>query len=270
MPSEDTTYETTELKAIRGTESKAIARKQQEGWELVNQQKGRLHTTMIFRRPKPKTPWKLWAALGAVGVVLASIITAGALLEEDSATSGAEDLAASTAEQPSSPAPTLECEAEPSPSADPMICETSPGGEPCRFGQTAIYSDEVRAGEVRLEISVGEPVKFTPSDEAWVLYDRPLQPVSVYLPVTVKNTSPALALQSWIHSQATNAQQGEYDGIQSVSDGDIESVAFGEIDGLPVGESVSVKDGWNMATLEGIEYRLSIDGLAGYDIKFTR
>ena len=46
-----------------------------------------------------------------------------------------------------------------------MICDTSPSGEPCKFGQTAIYSDKVRSGEVELEITVGEPVEFTLSND---------------------------------------------------------------------------------------------------------
>jgi len=42
MTGEETRYEFTEIKAIRGTESKTITSKQQQGWELVTQQEGRL------------------------------------------------------------------------------------------------------------------------------------------------------------------------------------------------------------------------------------
>lgn len=267
MASEKTRYETTEIKAIRGTESKMIARKQQEGWELVTQLEGRLRTTMTFRRPKPKTPWKLWAALGGTGIALAGIITVGELLEDDSDSSTTDVNASSSAEQ-SSPASTSGEGAEPSSSADPMICDTSPSGEPCKFGQTAIYSDKVRSGEVKLEITVGEPVEFTLSNDAIIPHGLPPQPVSVYFPITVKNSSSVRP--SMINTQATNAQQGEYDGVREVSDGDVESFAVSGALGLPVGQSLSVKDGWNMATVVGVEYRISIDGLAGYDIKFTR
>lgn len=55
-----------------------------------------------------------------------------------------------------------------------------------------------------------------------------------------------------------------------VSDSDIDSFAIGAAVGLPVGEAMSAKDGWSMATPEGVEYRIRIDGLAGYGIKFTR
>ncbi|WP_337110429.1 hypothetical protein [Prescottella equi] len=269
MTGEGTRYEVTEIKAIRGTQSKTITSKQQEGWELVTQEKGGLRTTMTFRRPKPKTPWRLWAALGGAGVVLVGIMTVGAIVEDDSDVSTADAVAASSAEQSRQPA--LEREADPSASADPTICETSAFESSCKFGQTAIYSDTVRSGEVKLEITVGAPVEFTPSEDAWTLYDLPLQPISVYFPVTVKNTSPELALhQSSILTQATNAEHdGRYDGIREVSDGDIDSSlgGFGE---LPVGQSLSAKEGFTMTTLEGVEYRLSINGLAGYGITFTR
>ncbi|OCH81432.1 hypothetical protein [Gordonia sp. UCD-TK1] len=263
MAGEGTRYEVTEIKAIRGTESKTIASKQQDGWELVTQQEGRLRTTMTFRRPKPKPPWRLWAALGGAAVILVSIITAGALLEDDSAASQADAEAASNTAQP---AP--EGEAEPSSTADPMICETTPVEDTCKFGQTAIYRDSVRSGEVELEITVGAPVEFTPSQDADIMYERPPQAVSVYFPVTIKNTSPELAV-GMIHGQATNVEQGGT-GVESVTDGDIDSFAVGRAEGMPVGESVSVKDGWTMTTLDGVEYNLQINGLAGYAITFTR
>lgn len=267
MAGKEPRYEATEIKAIRGTESKAIANKQQDGWELVSQQQGPMRTTLSFRRPKPPTPWKMWATIGGAGIILASIITVGALMEEDSASSAAEDTATASTEQPSLAPPSGD-EDDPTSSADLVLCETKPGGDPCKFGQTAIYTDTVRAGEVKLEITVGAPIDFTPSESATTLYDRPLQPVNVYFPVTVRNISPALAVDM-ISGRATNAEQGESDTMP-VSDSDIDSFAIGAAAGLPVGEAMSAKDGWSMATPEGVEYRISIDGLAGYGVKFTR
>ncbi|BAH30745.1 hypothetical protein RER_00370 [Rhodococcus erythropolis PR4] len=113
MTGKETQYEVTEIKAIRGTEAKTITNKQQEGWELIAQQQGHLRTTITFRRPKPKIPWRLWAALGAaVVIVLAGIITIGALQEDDSDASTTEAVAASSTEQ-SSPQPAPEPAAEP-------------------------------------------------------------------------------------------------------------------------------------------------------------
>ena len=65
MSSKEPRYEITEIKAFPGTESKAITSKQQEGWELVSQQQGRVRTTLSFRRPKPPVPWKMWAAVSS-------------------------------------------------------------------------------------------------------------------------------------------------------------------------------------------------------------
>ncbi|GBF17600.1 hypothetical protein Br6_05007 [Rhodococcus sp. Br-6] len=118
MTGEGTRYKVTEIKVIRGTESRTITSKQQEGWELVTQEKSGLRTTMTFRRPKPKIPWRLWAAFGGVGVVLAGIMIVGAVLEDDSDASTTDAVAASSAEQSSSQ-PDPEQEAEPSSSADP-------------------------------------------------------------------------------------------------------------------------------------------------------
>src|SRR5699024_5038151 len=101
MTGNEPRYEVTEIKAIRGTESKAIANKQQEGWELVSQQQGRVRTTLHFRRPKPPIPWKMWAALGGAGIILASIITVGALLEGGTDSSAADNSAAASTKQPS-------------------------------------------------------------------------------------------------------------------------------------------------------------------------
>lgn len=157
--------------------------------------------------------------------------------------------------------------AEPTPTADPMICETSPLGQACKFGQTAIYTDTVRGGEVKLEITVEAPVEFKPSKDVWVNHDLPLNPVNVYFPVTVKKiTAPA---SSSILTQATNAQQGRYDGIHSIADGDVSSSGV-HLQGLADGESQSVKEGYSMTTLDGVKFTMAIDGQAGYSIHFTR
>ena len=112
MTTEEPQYEVTEVKAIRGTEAKTITNKQQDGWELVTQQQGRLRTTLTFRRPKPKTPWRLWAALGGAGVVIAGVLTVVALQEDGSDASTTEAVATPDTEQPT-PEPAPEPEAEP-------------------------------------------------------------------------------------------------------------------------------------------------------------
>lgn len=263
MASENKRYETTEIKALRGTESKVIARKEQEGWELVAQQQGRVRTALTFQRPKPRTSWKVWAAVGGAGVVLAGIITVGVVLEDDYDSSTAEVTAPAEGEVAPS-----EHDAELSPAVDSAVCETSPGGEPCKFGQTAIYRDKVRSGIVDLEITVGSPVEFTLSNDAIIPHGLPPQAVNVYFPVTIKSNSD-VPPSSFI-TKVVNAQQGEYDGIRNVSDGDVDSFAESRALGLHAGQSIDIKSGWSMATLEGVEYRVSISGLSGYTIKFMQ
>lgn len=73
-------YQTETVKVIRGTERKTIAKRESEGWELVSQDTGTLRTELVFRRPKPKTDWRLFAILGGVLVVLGIFIAVMASL----------------------------------------------------------------------------------------------------------------------------------------------------------------------------------------------
>ena len=75
MADDDVQYESKDVRAIRGTEARTIAKWQKDGWKLVTQSQGPLlQTKLTFRRSKPKTPWRLLAVLG--GVVLLLIIFA--------------------------------------------------------------------------------------------------------------------------------------------------------------------------------------------------
>lgn len=83
MTSEEAQYQFVEVKTVRGAEQRSIAKKQAEGWELVDQQQGTVRTTLRFRRPKPPVPWKMLAGLGAAVVVLIVVLGIGAFLESD-------------------------------------------------------------------------------------------------------------------------------------------------------------------------------------------
>src|SRR4051812_30224716 len=74
-------YELKTVKALRGTEGRSTAKWQNEGWELVDQSAGTLHTTLNFRRRKPPLPVRQMVIWGAVALILAGIIGVGALLE---------------------------------------------------------------------------------------------------------------------------------------------------------------------------------------------
>lgn len=67
-------YETKTVQTVRGTEKLMISKWEKDGWELVTQNPGKIRTELVFRRPKPKVQWKLFAILGGVLVVLGVFI----------------------------------------------------------------------------------------------------------------------------------------------------------------------------------------------------
>lgn len=54
-PAEDVQYEFKSVQALRGRESSAKAKWQDQGWEFVSENRGTLRTELNFRRVKPKT-----------------------------------------------------------------------------------------------------------------------------------------------------------------------------------------------------------------------
>lgn len=81
MPEKELRYETQEIKTLIGFEPKTIVKMENEGWELVSQVKGKLRTTLKFRRPKKPISSKVLLA-GIAGVaILATVITVGAITE---------------------------------------------------------------------------------------------------------------------------------------------------------------------------------------------
>ena len=73
-------YEHKTVKAVRGTDRVVISKMEKAGWELVDQTPGNLRTSLTFRRRKKLNTW---IPIGAALVVLAGIITVGAVLEDD-------------------------------------------------------------------------------------------------------------------------------------------------------------------------------------------
>lgn len=107
MAEDEIQYEFKTVQAVRGTEARSIAKWQDDGWELVDQEQGRLRTKLEFRRPKPKVPWvPIAAAAGALALFAVFGGIASAVLGDDVETAAAEapSQAADTAStEPSEP-----------------------------------------------------------------------------------------------------------------------------------------------------------------------
>ncbi|KRB77680.1 hypothetical protein ASE01_05615 [Nocardioides sp. Root190] len=77
-------YDTMSVKALRGTEGKAIKKWEADGWELVSQDKGTLRTELHFRKVGKKLPLiPILAGLAALFVVCAVALGAVALTQDD-------------------------------------------------------------------------------------------------------------------------------------------------------------------------------------------
>lgn len=77
-PATDVKFETMTTKSVRGLEAKTRAKFEQQGWEFVSMEQGKLRSELTFRRPKPKIPWK-WIGIG--GALLAILIAVMAIAE---------------------------------------------------------------------------------------------------------------------------------------------------------------------------------------------
>lgn len=120
--SDDINYEYKSVQAVRGLESRSIAKAQREGgWELCDQTQGRLQTTLKFRRVKPETflskAWGVFRGLApakqrvvaagmAVLLLLAAVGIGTSAAQEKAVTQSTESAAANEKSAPS-PTPTL-------------------------------------------------------------------------------------------------------------------------------------------------------------------
>jgi hypothetical protein len=121
-------YELKTVKAMRGTEGRSTAKWQKEGWELVDQSTGTLHTTLNFRRPKPPLPMRHIVIGGAVALILAGIIGVGALLEgkgdgKDSPSTSPATVATEQSDSPSTPVATEQPDSPPTQITDITVDE---------------------------------------------------------------------------------------------------------------------------------------------------
>ena len=109
---DDVQFQTITVTSIRGLEARTIAKQEAAGWEFVSQTQGTLRSELTFRRPKPKTPWKLLAGAGVAAAVLVAVISIGASLERSDPASETP-VASSPADADPTPSPTVRTEAAP-------------------------------------------------------------------------------------------------------------------------------------------------------------
>jgi hypothetical protein len=266
----DASYETRSIRSLRGTEERTIKRWEDDGWEVVSQESGQLRTEIRLRRARPKPHPRRWIIGGvAVAAVLVVVITIGVISERNSS-SAAPASSASTA--PASAEPRKEGSPTSTTSGTPDTeCADAGAFASCTFGQTVRYTGSTREGEVALEITVLDPVQFTPSSSATFTNSRaaqmPALPVNIYFPVTIKNVAPGGRDNKFIFTHATSLADDETE-VLKVDDGEVKS--FVDFDTLGPGESYTFNNGWSMSTQNGPKFTVSIDGLAGHSVTFTK
>lgn len=81
MSESEIDYHSKIVKTIRGAESRAISKWTSEGWELVEEKRGRLQTQITFRRPKRKLSRRAMVVLGGSMAVLFIFIGVMAVIE---------------------------------------------------------------------------------------------------------------------------------------------------------------------------------------------
>ena len=123
MADDGTQYEVRSVKTVRGLEAKPTAKMQAEGWELVTQTPAPLlRTQLTFRRPNRKLPKYALPLAGGAFLILAIIITIGAITEgktPQTATTPPPS-AAATSQEPAA------ASATPVASSTPLASATSP------------------------------------------------------------------------------------------------------------------------------------------------
>lgn len=125
MANDEVRYETRTVRAIRGMESRTASKWEKEGWEVVSQTRGKLQSEITIRRPKSKTPWRLYVIGGAVFFIALIAIIVNGVISEQGNVDGADGQApvvsesVDEVEEPVEPAPSEEPEPEPTSSEEP-------------------------------------------------------------------------------------------------------------------------------------------------------
>ncbi|NEK85311.1 hypothetical protein GCU60_05980 [Blastococcus saxobsidens] len=264
-------YESTTVQALRGTEDRTIAKMETAGWELVDRDRGTFRTTLTFRRPRPRKNLPAVAGLGFLLLVAVGGSTLGLLFGDDADTTAppADAAASSPPAAVVTPAPP----AAPAPSG--TTWEETADGE-LAFGETARFRSTAGSSDIPLEITVGPPVVFTPSEAATVFDARDafggrpgsLHETTVSFTVTIRNLSTDQAFSpDFVFSDV--AGTGADDQVSKVLEGDVVGMT-GWPQEIPPGAAFTLEDGYSVQDATAIEYTLEIDGLAGRSFSFSR
>ncbi|MGW5268385.1 DUF4839 domain-containing protein [Rhodococcus sp. NPDC003994] len=125
------TYESKTVRAIRGTESRTIAKWTADGWEVVSQSLGTIRTEITFRRPAPKSRRTLLIAGGVVAALaLATIAVVGALTEDRDAADASSEPILSEPSAPNEGAPSADDETVSVAPAEPADAVLTPQTSP--------------------------------------------------------------------------------------------------------------------------------------------
>lgn len=134
MTSEDdgVKYETRTVKSVRGMEGRTAAKWESQGWKVVDQKVGRVSSEITLRRPKPKTPWKLYAGLGGFIVVLfvfllvMNLVTGGENADTEPSNTPTRSAPAEASADPSETATAGPTPSSSAPAASVNVVDTTP------------------------------------------------------------------------------------------------------------------------------------------------
>ncbi|MGG5173047.1 hypothetical protein ACQR35_12880 [Pseudarthrobacter sp. J1738] len=162
---------------------------------------------------------------------------------------------------------------KPESEVDGSLCNIEENFGKCLFDQTAVYEDSRRNGdEVKLEITVKNPRRFTPSTNAdfaiKTLGGTPGRgPDNLYFEITIKNTSQVAVLaHNDVELSANSATDGNGD-VRTVQDDNVRQ--FWEAT-LKPGQSSTMKSGWNFNNSASPTFEVSVDGLGGNSVTFSQ
>jgi hypothetical protein len=125
-------YEIRTVKSVRGMESRTAAKWESQGWKVVDQKVGRVSSEITLRRPKPKTPWKLYAGLGGFIVVLfiflivMNLVTGGENADAEPSSTPTRSAPAEASADPSETATASPTPSNSAPAASVNVVDTTP------------------------------------------------------------------------------------------------------------------------------------------------